>query len=104
MIDESTTATVTMDDCYLTVGELKKKIKDLPDDMKVVYQRIDDHYFADCDDGTDLGSSGWDIIKFNHSEPHFPDDYHEEAVRAFDAFPLKSLDKDEEYLFITAHY
>jgi len=35
----------TSEDYHLKAGELKEKLKDVPDDAKVYYQRIKDHYF-----------------------------------------------------------
>ena len=66
-------------DFYLTVAQLKVAIKDLPDTMSVVYERIEDSYFADNSDGTDLGSEGWGTIDFEDKEysqhPRFAEDY-----------------------------
>lgn len=69
---------------YLTVGQLKERIKDLPDDMPVLYQRIEDQYFA----------HGWKAIELEW-------DYHEmsEYIPAWCAYKHK-----EGFLCIDAHY
>jgi len=68
----------------LTVGELKKKLENLPDDMPVLYQRIEDQYFQ----------AGWKAVELEW-------DYHEmsEYIPAFCAYKHK-----EGFFVIDAHY
>jgi len=35
-----------MNDCHLTVKDLRKQLEGLPDDMPVYYQRIEDKFFT----------------------------------------------------------
>ena len=77
---------------YLTIKELKEKIKDLPDEMPVYYQRIEDHYFT---------QGGWDsstkTLLWERSS--YGDDYNE-YVGAFSAYK-----HPDDYVFvINAHY
>ncbi len=74
-------------DYYLTVGGLKKAIKDLPDETPVYYQRIEDVYFK---------KYGWskNSIKFVGEM-----DIEEEYTRAFCV-----VNMNQPGFFITAHY
>jgi len=86
---------------YLSVGELKKLIKDLPDDIPVAYQRIEDVYFHEL---------GWDTEKLKWGYPNLigrdenGNKIYEpnisEYVIAFDAYKHP----DEEIFVINAHY
>ena len=71
---------------YLTVGELRKKLEGLPDDMPVYYQRIEDVFFK---------KHGWKPVEMM-------DQYHrqipDEFVRAFDAW------SQEGRFVLSAHY
>lgn len=77
-----------MDDCYLTVKELKEALNraDLPDDMPVYYQRIEDSYFKD---------GGWKTKKMQ-----FDFDADSDYIRAFSAY----RQTDEGAFVINAHY
>lgn len=70
---------------FMTVGMLREKIKDLPDDMPVMYQRIEDMYF-------DVG--GWKTVELTW-------DFHEmsEYIPAWCAYK-----HDEDFFVIDAHY
>jgi len=72
---------------YLTVGELKKIIKNIPDDARVLYERIEDVYFQE---------HGWDGVVVYKKNDYIdqPDQY----VQAFTAF------LNDEDLCITAHF
>lgn len=74
--------------CNYTIGELKKRIQNLPDDMYVIYQRIDDFYFNDYK---------WDIIPIYDSL--FYPCYHE-FISVFTGY----VDKDKKFFCLTAHY
>ena len=78
MIDE--------DGFYLSVGELKKHLKNVPDDTPVYYQRIEDWCF-------DKG--GWDtkplIWYFNETT---------DCIKAFGSY----LDEENNAFVIHAHY
>lgn len=79
-----------MEDHYLTVGQLREAIKDLPDTAKVYYERIEDVYFE---------KHNWKpekLIKSDFTEPEH--NIHDEYIRAYCSF---SHDGD---LHITAHY
>lgn len=47
---------------YLSVGDLKELIKDLPDNMPVAYQRIEDMYFE---------KYGWKTMELRWDLPIF---------------------------------
>lgn len=74
-------------DYYLTVGELRKRIADLPDDAKVFYQRIEDVYFKE---------HGWTTRNKVSEYPDYPDEW----IRAFGVCRYR----DDKDLYITAHY
>lgn len=69
----------------LTVGDLKKRLENLPDDMPVMYQRIEDMYFE---------TGGWKAVEMEW-------DYHEvsEYIPAWHAYKHK-----EGFFVIDAHY
>ena len=77
-----------MREFYLTVGELKRWIKEhkIPDDAKVFYQRIGDVYFK---------KHGWETI-----EKDWDADIKSEYILTFG--PRKY--KDDPNLYIDAHY
>lgn len=79
-----------MKDHYLTVGQLRQVIQNLPDEAKVYYERIEDVYF---------NKYGWVSDKLI---PVYPDgeadDIKDEYLRAWCAF---NRDGD---VCITAHY
>lgn len=74
---------------YLTVGDLKKHIRDLPDDTPVCYQRIEDMYFE---------NNGWTTnpILWERWEGR-PDDM-TEAITAWGCYVWDGV------VFIHAHY
>lgn len=89
-------------DCYLTVGELKKKLKNIPDETRVVYERIEDIYFNDNDwDTINFENCDIDYSKLTKDETFEEMDYN--AVLAFSCEDRISRD-GKQYLFITAHY
>lgn len=74
---------------YLTIKDLKERIKDLPDDMPVYYQRIEDQYF---EHGWTTKTLLWERTKFG--------DEHSEYISAFSAYK-----HPDDYIFvINAHY
>jgi len=75
-----------MSDSNLTVGELKRYIKDLPDDTPVYYQRIEDKYF--------------DIHGWTTESVRWEGDWYTEGIRAFASY----FEKESGYLMIHAHY
>jgi len=79
------------DDFYLTVGQLRRVLENLPDNTKVYYQRIEDAYFE---------KHGWtpDLLVPDDSKHIYPDIPDNEYVRAFCAFDF------EGRLCLTAHY
>ncbi|MFH1328461.1 MAG: hypothetical protein ABIH76_06440, partial [Candidatus Bathyarchaeota archaeon] len=70
---------------YLTAKELRDKLKDVPDDTPVYYQRIEDHYFD---------NNGWvyKTMKWGDSESDY--------IEAFSA----SLHPDENVFVVNGHY
>ncbi len=87
---------------HLTVGDLKELIKDLPDNMPVAYQRIEDMYFEE---------NGWTTNKLRWDYPIFTGEYDKdgkkiyvenlsEYITAFSAYKHP----DEEVFVINAHY
>lgn len=78
-----------MSEHYLTIGRLKEFIKDLPDDGKIYYQRIEDVYFE---------KHGWDknVVKKPSEYPEYTDDF----VGVFTYIKYR----DDKDLYLTAHY
>lgn len=76
-------------DHYLTVGRLREQLADLPDDMPVYYERIEDSYFE---------RGGWDKTVLNVPDDHYPEDATSQYTRAFCGFRFG------ENFCITAHY
>ena len=75
---------------YMSVGDLKKAIEGLTDDAPVLYQRIEDVYFD---------KHGWE-----GSSTYMPDgDCPNGVAQYIQVFgPVRY--KDEDALFLTAHY
>lgn len=83
---------------YLTVGDLKIKIQKLPNEMPVLYERIEDEYFA----------HGWETIKLKTGEVYtltkdvngkkIYEDQYGEFIEAFTGYEI-----DGKFV-ITAHY
>lgn len=72
---------------FLTVGELRRAMRDLPDDAPVVYQRIEDTYFT---------QDGWQTVdRPSLDVPTQTTGY----IRAYWAGS-----RGERVLFIDAHY
>lgn len=85
---------------YLTVGKLRDLLNDLPDDMPVFYQHIDDSYM--------WKGGGWIDNAARVRDPQHSlkngDAWTDEWLhRAYAAFKVKTTD-DVEVLEITAHY
>ena len=81
-----------MDDDFLTIKDLKKAIKDLPDDMPIYYQRVHDVYFK---------KYGWsDNSKKLSFQYKTPDDEPDEYVKVFSAYK-----HPDDYVFVlNAHF
>ena len=86
---------------YLSIGDLKELIKDLPDEMPVAYQRIEDVYFEKHHWKAEKLTFdypvlvGWDEFDNKIYEPNLS-----EYITAFSAY--KHNDKD--IFVINAHY
>lgn len=80
-----------LEDCYLTVGQLKKFLKDLPDDGKIYYQRIEDVYFEKHNWGQNSKFMG-SIENLGLSK--------EEYIKVWS--PVKY--PNDNNLYLTAHY
>jgi hypothetical protein len=80
---------------YLTVGELKKFIAEykIPDDANVYYQRIEDVYF---------NKYGWDKSVCTVKKPD--SDFKQGEKDTFVAVWSYIKFKDDDSLFLTAHY
>ncbi len=79
----------------LTAGELKKRIENMPDDMPVYYQRIEDVYFE---------KHGWEKeskkLVFDCYGDQDPKDCMDDYVPAFSAYKHP----DDDVFVINAHY
>jgi hypothetical protein len=76
------------DDCfYLLIGDLKKAIKDKPNDGIVFYQRIEDKYFWD---------NNWSVKKKRIGTP--------DESQYISAFCVITYKDDPDNLYIDAHY
>ena len=74
---------------FLTVGQLRQRLENLPDETPVYYERIEDYYF--------LPGKGWlenQKLLHNYDWPEEPSQY----IRAYGAFP-----RDGGF-YVTAHY
>jgi len=76
---------------YLTIGELKQVIKDMPDDGIVHYERIEDFYFTE---------NNWNPITLN-DYMWYGELREFQYVRAYEARTHKGDDKN---IYLTAHY
>jgi len=81
------------EDFYMTVGDLKKLIKKMPDDAKVYYQRIEDVYFEKHE---------WSKSSVFKADPEYGDDppIYDEYTRVYGS----NRYKDDTNLYLTAHY
>lgn len=70
----------------VTVGQLKELIKDLPDDVILYNERIEDIYFEE---------RGWKTTKIE--EVHYPDSEGE-------FYPVNTLTYKDGRLLISGHY
>jgi hypothetical protein len=79
---------------YLTVGDLKKFLAEsnLPDDAKILSQRVEDIYFE---------KHGWKT--YNKKNFHFPDEeiYDNQYIPVFSCLQYKD---EEDLLFLNLHY
>ncbi len=73
---------------YMTVGDLKKQLEDIPDNTPVFYQRIEDWYFDEKTGSWDTKTLKWDF------------DMTTEGIRAFGSY----LDTENNVFLIHAHY
>lgn len=78
----------------LTVKDLRERIKDLPDEMLVGYQRVEDRYFSE---------HGWKSVRVVWEAWPGRDVEHTEWVSAFSAFVTVD-DKGDKLFMIHAHY
>ncbi|AEK57808.1 conserved hypothetical protein [Acidithiobacillus caldus SM-1] len=79
----------------LTVGELRSRLKNLPDCMPVFYERIGDEF---------LGKPGWTPKVFREkTDPGFPQG---DSIECFSAFTAHVAvdEQGKEALVVTAHY
>lgn len=77
----------------LTVGRLRERLEGLSDDAPVYYHRIEDSYFTP---GTGWGEHAVKLNEANMRDESCHGDY----IRAWDSFQRK----DDDALYITAHY
>lgn len=77
---------------YLTIKELKERIKDLPDNGKVYYEQVKDSYFQDKKSGWELKRMPNEYTKGNEFDT---DNY----IEAF-----TTVDYKDGNLYITAFY
>lgn len=85
----------------LTIVELKKFIKDLPDDGFVYHERIEDHYFKEKIIEDAIGkheTTPWEIKKMPAS--HWPDSgKKDEYIQVW-----SWVDYKDGHLYLTAHF
>ena len=80
-------------DCHLTVGDLRKAMAGLPDEMPVFYHRIEDIYFNEY---------GWTATEIESGEKN--GGWDKGWIRAFSAFVPSVKGKRKKILCLTAHY
>jgi hypothetical protein len=101
MTDTDHTHPTKDDHIHLTIRELKEAIKDMPDDMIVAYQRIEDIYFEKY--GWEAEKLRWDyptLIGYDKDDNKIYEDNISEYIKAFDAYKHP----DKEIFVINAHY
>lgn len=76
-----------MKDYHLTVGDLRKKLEGVPDNIPVLYQRIEDRYF---DNGN------WTTERYQQNSYDGPQNY----IRAFASYYIE----EGNVFVIEAHY
>ncbi len=88
-----------MEDIYLTVGQLKKRLKGLADDMPVFYQRIEDVYFK---------KHGWGshsaMVPSGFPEEAKHKELDDEYIRVWDGFTGQARGSKKVLFLLTAHY
>lgn len=86
-----------MSDYFLTVKKkLKEAIKDLPDDMPIYYQRIEDVYFE---------KYGWNKSDLSLLWEMFGDEaIYNDYIRAFSCYKHSDKKSNKEVFVINAHY
>lgn len=95
------------DNTYLTVGRLKKDIKDLPDDTPVFYHVIEDWYFDKGIKGLHQ-HNGWSdahssvFVPHGIAGPRKGDMYH--YIRVWCSMLIKVFKNGRKGLVLTAHY
>ena len=91
-------------DHYLTVGTLRKSLEGLPNDMPVLYQRIEDTYFRNH--GWKSHGLTWERhTRYNHETREIED--HDDICQyivAWDAYQVTTPDESEVAFVINAHY
>ena len=80
---------------YFTIKELKERIKDLPDDMPVYIQRIEDHYFE---------NNGWSTKEFVFEQWPGREPDMSDYILAWSGNKTWNKDKTEYAFVIEAHY
>jgi hypothetical protein len=97
-----------MGDKMLTVGELKKRLAEVPDDVRVYYQRIEDSYFDRGGDWTTIDKHlifncycNWETtMTKEEQEEHHKSYCHSHYVPAESAYKHE----EGECFIINAHY
>ena len=74
--------------CYLTAGQLKKLLENVPDDARILYERIEDVYFKE---------HGWNNVVVEKPNGIYPDEK-DQYIPAFCAFFYNGN------VYVTAHY
>lgn len=77
---------------YMKAGDLKKALADVPDDVEIRYQRIEDAYFE---------KNGWDKVskKLPWGFEQHPDEY-SEYIQVFSAY----LHPNDNVFVMNAHF
>lgn len=78
---------------FLTVGEIRKQIENIPDNTPVLYQRIEDSYFAEPTSGWKTIPLLWDSHKVDETQVHLYENAEPD---------VKVIDKDGQKIVL--HY
>lgn len=80
------------EEMHLTVAQLKEILEDLPDDTKIIYERIPDVYFNE---------RGWDSISIHSKTPV----WYSSELEEIECIPvIEVYFSEDDHLVLSAHY
>ena len=82
---------------FLSVGEIRKQIENIPDNTPVLYQRIEDSYFAEPTSGWKTIPLLWDSHEIDENQAHLYENK-EPDVKVFDRDGQKIVHHYSDYI------